>query len=192
MKILIINSAEPKDRNFVDPIQNALAETGTIQVKEYSKIPNGCDINAFDAVVISASPKGNNSNFENRLKSFYWVKKTHIPVLGICAGHQFIGVLFGGHLIQNKEMEDGILSVEIEKEDPIFEGYNNKFKVEQHHNDSITLPDNFELLASSAKCKVQAIRHKKRPIYSVQWHAEKSTPKIIRNFIKNVKRDFKL
>jgi len=184
MKIFIINSAEPEERGFVDPIKEALTGMNLdIEVREWREIPDDFDKDIYDAIIISASPKGDNSNFENRIKSFQWLKTTQKPVLGICAGHQFIGYIFGSDLIQNREMEDGISSVQIETNDPIFKGYEHEFEVEQHHNDSITLPDGFELLASSAQCKVQAIRHKERPIYSVQWHAERSNPEIIRNFV---------
>lgn len=184
MKILIINSAEPKDRDFVDPIKKILSEMKPhIDTGEWRKIFDDSDIEKYDAVIISASPKGNNANFEDRIKSFQWVKTTKKPVLGICAGHHFIGYIFGSQLIGNKEMENGILPVQIKTDDPIFKSHMNEIKVEQHHNDSITLPNEFELLANSDTCKVQAMRHKKKPIYSVQWHAERSNPEIIKNFI---------
>lgn len=183
MKILIINSAEPGNRSFVDPIQEALHKTEvTVHTKEHSEIPD----DTYDAVIISASSKGNNANFNARLKLLAWLRTTKLPVLGICAGHQLIGKLFGGELISDQESEDGISTVRVQKEDPIFEGYGDEFNVEQHHNDSITLPENFELLASSLRCRVQAIRHRERPLYGVQWHAEQSNPDIIRNFIKRI------
>lgn len=186
MKILIINSAETGDRSFVDPIKEALLTTKVdIHIKEYSEmLKDCCDIDAYDAVIISASPKGNNANFDTRLKSFNWLRTTSLPVLGICAGHQLIGKLFGGELISDQESEDGISTVRIQKKDPIFEGCMDEFTVEQHHNDSITLPKDFDLLATSLHCRVQAIRHKTKPLYGVQWHAERSNPDIIRNFIK--------
>jgi len=179
MKVLLINSAELKERGFIDPICDALIETGVeTNVKEYKEISDDFDFNIYNAVIISASPKGDNVNFEDRLRSFNWVKTTKLPVLGICAGHQFIGVLFGGELIRDRESEDGILTVQIKEADPIFEECGGELKVEQHHNDSVTLPINFKLLADSQRCKVQAIRHKERPLYGLQWHVERSNPAI--------------
>lgn len=184
MNILIINSAEPNERNFVDPIKQALHGMDlAVDIAEWKKIPVDIDIEKYNAVIISGSPRGDNANFKDRIKSFQWLKTTKKPVLGICAGHQFVGCTFGSTLIRDQEMEDGIFPVRIQTDDPIFKGCENEIEVEQYHNDSITLPEDFELLASSVKCTVQAMRHKTRPLYGVQWHAEKSNPEIIRNFI---------
>lgn len=184
MKILIINSAEPNVRDFVDPIKEALNGMNVdIDIHEWREIFDDDAFEKYAAVIISASPRGNNANLEDRLKSFEWIKTTTKPVLGICAGHQIIGCIFGSTLIKNQEIEDGILPVHIQTDDLIFKGYTNQFDVDQSHVDSVTLPVDFELLASSPQCRVQAMRHKERLIYSVQWHAEKSTQEIIRNYI---------
>ncbi len=182
MKILIINSAEPKERGFVDPIVQALDGIDLeINICEWRK--NSDDLDSYDAIIISASPRGDNANFKDRIKAFNWLRTITKPVLGICAGQQFIGFIFGSDLIKNQEIEDGFFTVQIKADNPLFKGCKHEFEVEQHHNDSITLPDRFELLASSSKCKVQAICHKNKPIFSVQWHTERSNPEIIRNFV---------
>ena len=189
MNILIINSAEPDERSFVDPIQAALSNTKAhTQIREYTEVPDTCDVNAFDAVIISASPKGDDI-VGDHMSHFQWLLTYQKPVLGICAGHQTIGTLFGGDLIRGKEAEEGDTSVQITKRDPIFEGLEDEFPVEQHHNDSITLPKDFELLATSPVCGVQAIRHKEHPLYSVQWHAEISNPELIQNFVNRVVKE---
>ncbi len=189
MTVLIINSAEPSERGFVEAIRNALVGLSVESViEEYAEFIDAQDIKACDAVIISASPKGDNGNFKERLKSFQWLKKTKIPVLGICAGHQFIGAIFGGALISDAQSEDGITSVKIETPDPLFQESSRLITVEQHHNDAIALPEEFTLLASSSRCGVQAMRHQTKPIYSVQWHAERSNPDIIRNFMNIVQR----
>ena len=185
MEVLIINSAEPEDQSFVDPIKGALVGTDTtVQVREYGEV---YDVNSFDAVIISASPKGDDIVNDHR-QNFEWLLTYQNPVLGICAGHQLIGTMFGGELKRDTEAEDGDIHIQIVKEDPLFKRHEGELKVEQHHNDSITLPADFELLATSDKCEVQAMRHKERPTYSVQWHAERSNPDIIRNFINEIVR----
>ena len=55
--------------------------------------------------------------------------------------------------------------------------------VNQKHKDSISLPEEFVLLAHSDKCKVQVMKHRTRPVYSTQFHAELSNSLIIENFI---------
>lgn len=188
MKVLIINSAQPPERNFADPIKTALDGMDlVITMGEWQNLPDLDELNEFDAIIISASPRGDNGNFQERIERFQWLKTVKTPVLGVCAGHQLIGTTFGGTLLQNQESEIGFLPVQVQVEDPLFAGHEASFNVEQCHNDSTTLPEDFVLLVSSPKCKVQAMRHKEKPIFSLQWHAEISNPEIFRNFIERVK-----
>ena len=204
MSILIINSAEPGERSFVNPIAAYLEDLArekdrltpepeirethqnrfVPEVREWREFIGITQMDAFKAVIISASPMGNNANFEEPIRGFEWVRNVKVPVLGICAGHQFIGIQFGGRLLRNQEPEKGITPVRIHTWDPVFNGYENEIEVMQQHNDSITLPENFILLARSERCRVQAMKHRDLPVYGVQWHAEISTPGIFRNLVK--------
>lgn len=184
MKILVINSAEPEVIDYVHPLIRTIHDLGyDAELIEWRKLFLFSAFSDYNAILISASPIGNNANFDERIRAFQWLRECTIPVLGICAGHQFIGSTFGSSLIKNEEFEMGIKQVQILQEDPVFEGCPGELQVLQQHHDSIHLPDGFELLASSEKCKVQAIRHKERLIYGFQWHAEISSENIIRNFL---------
>lgn len=184
MKIGIINSAEPGIDNFAGPIRDVIDKEGLyseiIQWRELNGIQH---LKGYRAAIISASPMGNNANFEERIRSFDWLRNVDFPVLGICAGHQFIGHIFGGKLISNRESETGPTPIRIMKKDPLFEEMKQEITVVQQHHDSVTLPPGFFLLASSDRCKVQSMRHPEKPIYGVQWHAEISTPQLARNLI---------
>lgn len=188
MRVLIINSAEPTERSFVDPVVHTIGKmepkTG-IQpvVRGWQAFSGATDIGSCSAVIISASPMGDNENFAERVQSFQWLRTVQVPVLGICAGHQFIGHVFGSRLIRNAEAEEGINRVRIQSWDPLFTGFSDEIEVMQQHRDAISLPDNFVLLARSDRCRVQAMKHKQLPIYGVQWHAEISTPRLILNLL---------
>jgi GMP synthase (glutamine-hydrolysing) len=70
-------------------------------------------------------------------------------------------------------MEQGFYPVRIVKDDPLFEGVPDPFVVRQSHYCEVkTLPEAFELLASSEECRIQAMKHKTRLIYSTQFHPE--------------------
>lgn len=182
MRILIVNSAEKEISRFTVPIEDILKrraiQCGVIQYSDLLKT----DVDTYDGIVVSASPHGNDI-VEPHQKYYRWVKSSAVPLFGICAGHQIIGRLFRANLIRGKEKEIGSHYVEIDRQDPVFRGYENRFLVEQAHNDSITLPDDFVLLAHSEKCRVQVMRHKSRPIYTTQFHAEISNEELILNFI---------
>ncbi|MFC2137735.1 type 1 glutamine amidotransferase [Bacteroidota bacterium] len=186
MKILIINST-PHTREFVDPIKNSLTKNNfSFEIVNYNNIP--LNLNNYNGIIISASPKGNDI-VDSQLQYFEWIKKIDVPILGICHGHHIIGVLHGSELIRNAQKEEGMSVIEVIESDPFFDGFKKNITVEQHHNDSISLPMDFYLLASSKKCKVQVIKHKTKSIYSVQFHCEK-TPELILNFLKIIQGKF--
>lgn len=183
--MLLINSSVYGDSRFTDPIVKILDDMRIeYSIRHWSDLTGKKQIEKYSGVIISASPRGNNANFNERLESFHWLKTFENPVFGICAGHQLTGVTFGASLISNSEAEEGEVDIVVKTGDPVFKGLSRTFKGVQHHNDSITLPQECVLMASSKKCKVQAVKHQSRPIYTFQWHVEISNPEIIRNFLK--------
>ena len=123
-----------------------------------------------------------------------YLEKADFPVLGICAGHQFMGRFFGGKVEPSKAPEFGKIELILLKEnDVLFDGVANKSIVWESHNDEVTLlPNEFELLAESENCKIQAIRHKKKPFYGLQFHPEvehtEYGEQIFKNFVKTCKK----
>jgi GMP synthase (glutamine-hydrolysing) len=102
-----------------------------------------------------------------------YLEKAKFPVLGICAGHQFMARFFGGDAKPADNPEFGKVELTIIKDDEIFKDIPKKSVVWESHNDEvIRLPDIFELLASSESCKVQAMKHKEKPFYGLQFHPE--------------------
>ena len=118
-----------------------------------------------------------------------FLKKADFPILGICAGHQFMARYFGGEAKPSKVPEFGKIELTVLKKDKIFEGVSEKSIVWLSHNDEVTqIPKDFEVLASSENCKVQAMRHKEKPLYGLQFHPEvehtEYGEQIFRNFVK--------
>jgi GMP synthase (glutamine-hydrolysing) len=110
-------------------------------------------------------------------------------ILGICAGHQFMAKHFGGDAAPSGIPEFGKAVVKIHKPDVLFAGLPETFEVWESHNDEVSaLPRDFVALASSTNCKVQAMRHGKRPLFGLQFHPEvehtQHGPDIFRNFLK--------
>ncbi len=115
--------------------------------------------------------------------------ENEIPLLGICLGLQTIAYIFGGRVGKGKKAEYGETTVYIENEDEILRGFGSKIMVWASHKDEVKdMPKGFERLAYSDICEVEAIKHKIKPIYGVQWHPEVShTEKgreLFMNFIK--------
>jgi GMP synthase (glutamine-hydrolysing) len=188
MKILTINSA-PYTKEFVKPIVKTLIDAGIeSELANYDNIPN--DLDRYGGVIISASPRGDDI-VNAHIPYYEWLRNSLKPILGICHGHQFIGVMHGADLIRDEQSEEGKYLVDIKEDNALFSGYNGSFQVEQHHKDSITLPNEFRHLASSTRCKVQAMIHQEKPIYTTQFHAEKN-PEIILNFAEIVRKHIQI
>lgn len=102
-----------------------------------------------------------------------YLAKASFPVLGICAGHQFMARFFGGSVGIAKKPEYGKVEIEIIEEDVLFKGLPKKMVVWESHNDEVTkLPEDFILLASSPNCKIQAMKHREKPFFGLQFHPE--------------------
>ena len=103
-----------------------------------------------------------------------YLEKADFPILGICAGHQFMARFFGGEVKTSKIPEFGKIELTVFKEDdPLFEGVPRESIVWESHNDEVyVLPEEFELLAKSESCKIQAMRLKEKPFYGLQFHPE--------------------
>ncbi len=128
--------------------------------------------------------------FEDDLgKTGEYLEKADFPILGICAGHQFMGRFFGGKVTESKTPEFGKMELTLIKKDVLFDGVPGNAIVWLSHNDEVSiLPKDFEVLASSESCKIQAMKHKNKPIYGVQFHPEvehtEYGERIFKNFVK--------
>jgi len=181
-KLLIVNNAEPGVTEFAEPIEKIISEAGSTSVFiEYADCYN-FKFNEYDGAILTGSPQGDDI-VEHHLPYFLWIQQFEKPILGICAGHHVTGFMYGSALLRSEEPETGDFEVEIVKQDSIFNGMPVSFTVKQMHNDSITLPKKFELLATSRTCKNQLMKHKRKPFYTCQFHPEFYNHDLIRNFI---------
>ncbi|MEA2055129.1 MAG: GMP synthase subunit A [Candidatus Thermoplasmatota archaeon] len=102
-----------------------------------------------------------------------YLRKADFPIMGICAGHQFMARYFGGKCEPAELPEFGRVEISVIEKDEIFKNLPKKMVVWESHNDEVTaLPENFELLASSENCRIQAMKHESKPFYGVQFHPE--------------------
>jgi len=113
------------------------------------------------------------------------------PILGVCLGHQAIGYVFGGKIINAPEILHGKVSEIIHDGKTIFEGLKNPFKATRYHSlavDSKGLPKELEISAKTKDEIVMGLRHKKYPVEGVQFHPEsfitEDGKKLLKNFLK--------
>ncbi|MDO5116544.1 MAG: gamma-glutamyl-gamma-aminobutyrate hydrolase family protein [Synergistaceae bacterium] len=113
--------------------------------------------------------------FANEYKLFL---ETSVPTMGICAGHQICALAYKGQIGKMGDTEKvyselGFKKIKICKQDPIFKNVSDGSEFLMLHRDEVkVLPEEFDILASSQMCQIQAIKHKNKPIYGFQFHPE--------------------
>ncbi len=113
-----------------------------------------------------------------------------VPVLGICYGMQLIAKDFGGNVEHAEIREYGNTTVNLLKS-PIFKGVEGESVCWMSHTDRVcTLPDGFEVTASTKTCPIAAFSDEKRKIYGVQFHPEvvhtQKGNEVLKNFLYEV------
>ena len=102
-------------------------------------------------------------------------------------GHQLIADYFGGETKSADVESYAQIEINILKNTGLFEGIDDTLKVWASHKDEVvTLPESFEVIADSDKCSIEAMKHKDKEIYGIQFHPEvQHTPRggeIFENF----------
>ena len=98
-----------------------------------------------------------------------------IPILGVCLGHQCIGEVFGGKIVNAKVLMHGKVSKIYHKGNLIFKGIASPFKAVRYHSLVISresFPEVLNIEAESDDGEIMAISHKVFPVFGVQFHPE--------------------
>ena len=97
------------------------------------------------------------------------------PLLGVCLGHQCIGHVFGGEVIQNYRMMHGKTSMIRHNGKDLFQTLPNPFEATRYHSLVVkreTFPADLEITVDTDEKEIMGLRHKKFPIWGVQFHPE--------------------
>jgi len=139
-----------------------------------------------DGIILSGGPYSVYDD-EGILGDYLGFISFGLPVLGICLGHQILGRAFGGEVRRGESGEYAAVDIEVVEEDDLFMGLERRLVVWESHRDEVSrMPEDFVLLARSEVCAVEAMKHKTKRIYGVQFHPEVNhTPKgfdLLKNF----------
>jgi anthranilate synthase/aminodeoxychorismate synthase-like glutamine amidotransferase len=111
-----------------------------------------------------------------------------VPMLGVCLGHQAIVQVFGGEIGSARELVHGKATTVTHDGRGIFAGLPEEFLAGRYHSlAATTVPDVFEVSATTPDGEVMAVRHRELPVDGVQFHPESVlTPlgrELARNFL---------
>ena len=122
----------------------------------------------------------------------------HIPLLGICLGHQSIGQVFGGDIVRARAVMHGKTSMIHHAGQGVFEDLPDPFEATRYHSlviDEGTLPDCLEVTAwtcreDGSRDEIMGVAHREHRIEGVQFHPESILTRtghdLLRNFLARV------
>ena len=118
------------------------------------------------------------------------VKAIHkkIPILGVCLGHQIIGQVFGGKIVQAKNLMHGKTSKIKHNKKGLFKNVKKIFEATRYHSlviDRNKFPKNLIITAETQNKTIMALMHKNYNIHGFQFHPESINTKVGMKLIKN-------
>ncbi|WP_436414326.1 anthranilate synthase component II [Petrimonas sp.] len=188
MKILIFDNYD----SFTYNLRHVIKELGydDIDVIRNDKIDLN-DVSIYDKIILSPGP-GIPEEAGDLLPLIHRYAPTK-SILGVCLGHQAIGVAFGAKLENTPMVHHGVQTpIEITGSDYIFEDLPAEIEVGRYHSWIVSddnFPSDLEITAVDESGKIMALKHKTLDVHGVQFHPESVlTPlgqKIIKNFLES-------
>jgi anthranilate synthase/aminodeoxychorismate synthase-like glutamine amidotransferase len=187
MKILVIDNYDSFTFNLVQLIGKF---TKDIIVKRNDRITTDEILSmAPDKIVISPGP--GRPEYSNVSLEVISELGKNIPVLGVCLGHQAIGIAFGAKVVNAQELMHGKSSSIKHDGKTLYKNLGQNFRAGRYHSLVIQqndLPETLEISAlTEDESTIMGVRHKNFPIEGIQFHPESvltpSGEKLIKNWL---------
>lgn len=164
------------------------------EIVPYNKFPFGDE--SVKGVILSGSPFSVND--ADAFKPDLTQIRGKYPVLGICYGAQYIAYSSGGKVEKSDSREYGRAHLtKVNESELLFDGISIGSQVWMSHGDTITnLPENFDIIASTADVAIGGYKVNGEPTWAVQFHPEvyhtTDGTRLLSNFLNicKVKRDW--
>lgn len=174
-RVLVLDNRDSFVFNLVDELRSQGARVETLR--------SGLPLSALERVLESLAPhlvvlSPGPGRPEERSVMVEWLRtEPSVPVLGICLGHQAMAVAAGGEVGPAPRPVHGRRqSIDVDVEDPVFEGLGNPLLAARYHSLVVTrVPEAMKVVATaedSGEKLVMAMRHRTRPRLGLQFHPE--------------------
>jgi para-aminobenzoate synthetase component 2 len=170
MRVLVVDNYD----SFVYNLVQYLAQLGadcTVwrnDVVDLERIPE------FNGVLVSPGP-GTPERAGRSVETILRCADTGTPVLGVCLGHQAIGVAWGATVDRAPELLHGKTSQVRHDGTGVLAGLPDPFTATRYHSLTVlpdTIPPDFEVTARTESGVVMGMRHRALPVEGVQFHPE--------------------
>jgi anthranilate synthase/aminodeoxychorismate synthase-like glutamine amidotransferase len=112
----------------------------------------------------------------------------HIPLLGVCLGHQSLGQVFGGQVVRAPIPMHGKTSFMYHQGQGVFRNLPQPFEANRYHSlivERSTLPDVLEITAETEDGLIMGLRHRNYPVEGVQFHPESIMTPVGKDLLQN-------
>ena len=182
-RILVLNNSS----ETLDKLVNFLKSFNEVKV-DVKKPGEFLQPNNYHGVVISGGFLPNERYRELLIWYKNFLSEVQCPVLGICLGLRIFGYCYGARIRKMEKEENGIVKIFFHREYPLAPGRKELTVYETHLYELISTGEYLENYGSSAVCRIQAVKHKSKPHYAVQFHPEvgenNEGPLILENFVR--------
>jgi para-aminobenzoate synthetase component II len=170
MRVLVVDNYD----SFVYNLVQYLAQLGadcTVwrnDVVDLERIPE------FDGVLVSPGP-GTPERAGRSVETILRCADTGTPMLGVCLGHQAIGVAWGATVDRAPELLHGKTSQVRHDGTGVLAGLPDPFTATRYHSLTVlpdTIPPDFDVTAHTESGVVMGMRHRALPVEGVQFHPE--------------------
>lgn len=190
MKILIIDNYDSFTYNLYHMVEAVMPDGYSLTVHRNDAITLD-DVAAYDRIILSPGPGlPKDAGITCAVIERYGHQK---PILGVCLGHQAIGEVFGGKLLNLDQVLHGraIKTSIVDRKEQLFWGCPVEFDTGRYHSwviDPDSMPEILKVTAIDEQNLVMAVRHESYNIRGVQFHPESimttTGSQILSNWIK--------
>jgi para-aminobenzoate synthetase component 2 len=170
MRVLVVDNYD----SFVYNLVQYLAQLGAqVTVRRNDEVDLD-ELDAVDGVLVSPGP-GTPERAGSSIEVIRRSAERELPVLGVCLGHQAIGVAWGGVVERAPELLHGKTSLVHHDGVGVLAGLPDPFVATRYHSLSIrpdTLPADLEVTGRTEGGVIMAVRHRELPVVGVQFHPE--------------------
>ena len=169
-KILVIDNYDSFVFNLVQYLEQLGAEVEVVRNDQVDL----SSLAQYDGILLSPGP-GTPEDAGACIEVVNEAVKTNQPLLGVCLGHQAIGVAFGATVNQAPELLHGKTSEIFHDNEGIFAGLKPGFIATRYHSlaiDNKNIPDTLRVTAKTDSGVIMGVKHQTAPIEGVQFHPE--------------------
>jgi len=169
LRILVVDNYD----SFVFNLVQYLAQLGAQPVVLRNDALQPADADGFDGVLLSPGP--GTPQEAGVCVDLVRYAAGRVPVLGVCLGHQAIGVAYGATVGRAPELLHGKTSQVHHSGVGVLAGLPDPFTATRYHSlavETSTVPDEIEVTGTTASGVVMAMRHRDLDVEGVQFHPE--------------------